>query len=55
MIIDVDKVASIVAKDGPLLGMFNEGDPDALGVLFFQPGDVEKVKAFFLTLTGAKP
>lgn len=54
MNIDVEKIASIVNKDGPSLGMFDEGKSSAVGVLFFRPCDVEKVKAFFPTLTGAK-
>ena len=54
MEIDVEKIASIVAKDGPSLGMFNEGEPSAVGVLFFRPRDLDAVKAFFPTLSGAK-
>ena len=54
MNIDVEKVAGIVAKDGPSLGMMDVDGEPALGVLWFQPADVEKVKAFFPSLTGAK-
>lgn len=54
MNIDVQTISEIVNRDGPSLGMFDEGQPTAVGVLFFQPGDVEKVKAFFPSLTGAK-
>lgn len=51
---NVKKLGMIVNRDGPSLGLVREDGGQEVGVLWFQPQDMELVAAFFPQLTGAR-